>query len=410
MDSSDLPLTSSIATLSESYSDVKKRQEIGRGLRICVNQNGQRIYDTANTPDEARANLLTVVPNETYETFAAQYQAQIKEVYGTTAAGAALTHTHKGEPKSRVKFTRTRKGDVNLAFDRFWKKLAQKTDYTTAFVEDQLIAKAAERINDLKVGDYVVEVSSQVISGLAADGIQQEYKGSEQVKVKAQFAALDLIYELGKAAHLSPRTATAIAARLSNLDQFAKNPLVFAREAARIIHNVELEEMVRGLTYHLTSETFQIDFNDFERNLSINDYSPSPLRGLWDKMVVDSIVEHRFTLAADNDTDVVCFLKLPETYVIPTPAGGYNPDFGIVLKRRRLRDGHEAEFYFVVETKGTNNINDAKSLTESERLKIQCALKHFAAVGVEVDYVAPVKDYAPRFKDEADASITKRHA
>ena len=76
--------------------------------------------------------------------------------------------------------------------------------------------------------------------------------------------------------------------------------------------------------------------------------------------------------------------------------GPYNPDFGVVLRRKRLRDAKEAEFYFVVETKGTNELADKKALRESEVYKIKCALKHFDALGVDahVNYDAPVKEYS----------------
>lgn len=53
--------------------------------------------------------------------------------------------------------------------------------------------------------------------------------------------------------------------------------------------------------------------------------------------------------------------------------------------------------------KSTNNINDQRGLTEVERLKIRCAMKHFEALGIEaklgyVPYAAPVKDYHADFK------------
>jgi type III restriction enzyme len=74
------------------------------------------------------------------------------------------------------------------------------------------------------------------------------------------------------------------------------------------------------------------------------------------------------------------------------------------MKRKSLRNGKESEFYFVIETKGTNDINDKKALKESEIYKIECAVKHFATLGVEVQYKAPVKDYQ-YFKTEATKDI-----
>jgi type III restriction enzyme len=132
---------------------------------------------------------------------------------------------------------------------------------------------------------------------------------------------------------------------------------------------------------------------------------PTPDRGVYDGVPYESQPEQSFTVAAEADTEVVCFLKLPSFYKILTPIGDYEPDFGLVLKRRALRTGNESEYYFVIETKSTNNLDDATALTDSERWKIKCAIKHFDALGIEAKlayrpYVAPVKDYHADFKDK----------
>jgi type III restriction enzyme len=87
---------------------------------------------------------------------------------------------------------------------------------------------------------------------------------------------------------------------------------------------------------------------------------------------------------------------LPNWYKIKTPIGEYEPDFGLVMKRKSLKSGDETEYYFVIETKGTNDINDKKALTESEMYKIKCAMKHFATLGVEVHYKAPEISLLPK--------------
>ena len=164
--------------------------------------------------------------------------------------------------------------------------------------------------------------------------------------------------------------------------------------------------MLRGLDYHLTGEDFPFSFNDFVRNVSKSDYVETPKRGVFDKMLIDSNVEYDFAKATDNQPDIVCFIKLPSWYKIKTPIGEYEPDFGLIMKRKELKSGNEKEFYFVLETKGTNNINDKKALTESEVYKIKCAMKHFTTLGVEVHYNAPIKDFQ-FFRTEADKTINK---
>jgi len=67
----DNPNVFQICTLNETNSVIKKRQEIGRGLRICVNQDGERVHGF-------EVNTLTVMANESYESFAQQLQKEIE--------------------------------------------------------------------------------------------------------------------------------------------------------------------------------------------------------------------------------------------------------------------------------------------------------------------------------------------
>jgi type III restriction enzyme len=68
-----------ICTLKKSSSDIRKRQEVGRGLRLCVNQNGERMDTSVLSTDVHNINVLTVIANESYEDFTRQLQAEIAE-------------------------------------------------------------------------------------------------------------------------------------------------------------------------------------------------------------------------------------------------------------------------------------------------------------------------------------------
>lgn len=403
----DNPNVFNIATLNTAYSEIRKRQEIGRGLRICVNQDGQRIYDALTVEDAERINQLTVIPNETYETFVTQYQEEIKAIYGSTKAGASMTHTHKGKPQDEVEFKRNPSNTIDAAFQRFWKSLAKKTDYTIAFNEENLIETSTQRINAITIPDYVIEASSHLINEITDVGKQDTFGGTESIKQKARFTPLDLVEELSENTGLSYNTLFKIVEQLTNHNELIKNPPRYIHEAAAIIRNIELDEMLRGLDYHLIGESYPFSFSDFIRKVASNGYVDTPNKGVFDKMLIDSDVERQFSLGADRDPEIVCFIKLPSWYKIKTPIGEYEPDFGLVMKRKELKSGNESEFYFVIETKGTNNINDKKALTESEVYKIKCAMKHFTTLGVEVHYNAPIKDYQ-FFRTEADKTINKK--
>ncbi len=73
----DNPNVFQICTLKHSQSDVSKRQEIGRGLRICVNEHGERMDATVLDNEFFKYNTLTVVASESYDKFAKELQEEI---------------------------------------------------------------------------------------------------------------------------------------------------------------------------------------------------------------------------------------------------------------------------------------------------------------------------------------------
>lgn len=79
----DNPNVFQIATLKQSTSDVKKRQEVGRGLRLCVNQDGIRQDEDILGEDMQSINRLTVIANESYESFAKGIQDEWAATIGS---------------------------------------------------------------------------------------------------------------------------------------------------------------------------------------------------------------------------------------------------------------------------------------------------------------------------------------
>jgi type III restriction enzyme len=95
----DNPNVFQICTLNETKSEMKKRQEIGRGLRLPVNQVGERIFDET-------INRLTVIANESYDDFAKKLQTEIEEDFNirfgvvSKAAFAKIAQVVDGEEKT----------------------------------------------------------------------------------------------------------------------------------------------------------------------------------------------------------------------------------------------------------------------------------------------------------------------
>ena len=86
----DNPNVFQICTLNETQSEVKRRQEIGRGMRLCVNQDGERLRGF-------EVNTLTVMANESYEAFAEGLQKEIEQEEGIRF-GVIEAHTFANIP------------------------------------------------------------------------------------------------------------------------------------------------------------------------------------------------------------------------------------------------------------------------------------------------------------------------
>ena len=101
----DNPNVFQICTLKQSSSEVRKRQEVGRGLRLCVNQNGERMDANVLGNDVHNINILTVIASESYDSFAKGLQSELAEavanrprkVDATLFVGKVLTDANGNE-------------------------------------------------------------------------------------------------------------------------------------------------------------------------------------------------------------------------------------------------------------------------------------------------------------------------
>lgn len=76
----DNPNIFQICTLKHSDNQMAKRQEVGRGLRLCVDQDGNRMDLASCGEDVHKINLLTVIASESYKGFVTDLQSDIKNV------------------------------------------------------------------------------------------------------------------------------------------------------------------------------------------------------------------------------------------------------------------------------------------------------------------------------------------
>ena len=129
----DNPNVFQICTLNQTVSEMKKRQEIGRGLRLPVDQNGERIFDET-------INILTVVANDSYENYASTLQNEYRDA-GYDTLPPKVTRADA----SRV--SRNQSVYENPDFRDFWQKLSQKSKYQIHVHSPLLVQECLVRFN-----------------------------------------------------------------------------------------------------------------------------------------------------------------------------------------------------------------------------------------------------------------------
>lgn len=130
----DNPNVFQICTLNQTVSEFKKRQEIGRGLRLCVNQNGDRLLD-----DDA--NVLTVIANDSYDRYARTLQTEyVADGMAEAPPPPANARDHKARRNDAI-FHHTPE------FQAFWSKLAADLRYEFRIDTEVLIAASLHRLN-----------------------------------------------------------------------------------------------------------------------------------------------------------------------------------------------------------------------------------------------------------------------
>lgn len=461
----DNPNVFQICTLVETKDPLSKRQKIGRGLRLCVNQEGERLHDP-------EANILTVIANESYDDFANGLQREFEEnnfkfgiitpetftrvTIKTSGGGEELLgyskskllfdylrqanlidkkgaispelkssvvngslilpeqfSQAKGEieeiilHKSQKLQVRNKQDEVTVeivdevieddAFQELWNRIRQRTRFTVNIDSEQLIQKAIAFINDMPRIDPPVVTSERATLTVDDSGVTTTATATSTIAVTGtiSYDLPDPIAELQDAVGLTRKTLKAILEGCSRFTDFTIDPATFLSQVARKIHSAKSDLMSEGITYELLPESewytkeVLLAFNGFSAFLDQNAWKPRSIgKSLYSYVVYDSAgVERRFADALDKHEEVLVYTKLPPSFTIDTPLGSYNPDWAYVEE-----NNGERRLYFVIETKGGTG-GDA-AMRPSEKLKTDCARKHFAALDVGKDFQFEIRtDY-----------------
>lgn len=476
----DNPNVFQICTLKDSDNQTKKRQEVGRGMRLCVNDKGERQDESVLHGGVFDVNELTVIASESYNSFAAKLQTEIAEAVGdrpqkvqpSLFMGMTLVNvdgsnerqvdddtandinfmlrfngyitkqgqlTQKffdekqqgvldfGEEYNEFKDSIVKKLDsvfdpesvkpedarkhreakfdsqkfARKEFQELWRKINSQTYYTVNFKTEDLIFRAVYELDaHLKVSEINIHVVEGTMDEIKSKkqleaGMAMRVKEADTHKVLelvGENVRYDLIGKLVEDTGLTRKAIVTILKKISpkTFNMFKANPEEFIIKAGNIINQCKAVAVVEHVAYHKTNREYDSDIfsaSSLKGKLGVNALESQ--KSLYDIVVVDSKgIEMNFAKDLENENDVAVYTKLPSGFYINTPVGHYNPDWAIVFK-----EGTDVKhIYFVAETKGYSS-DEVTDYRETEKVKIECARRHFAAISNSAVTYDVVKDY-----------------
>ncbi|MFG0822802.1 DEAD/DEAH box helicase family protein [Pseudomonas sp. GLN_3] len=383
----DNPNVFQICTLNESHSVLKKRQEIGRGLRLCVNQKGERVQDK-------RVNVLTVIPNESYEAFAKALQTEIEEETGVSFDN----RVKNARAKARVKRKKLSSEEEAL-FKAIWSKISYQTRYSVKLDTPELIKQCVEALADLNQYPKVQPAKIRALKAkivMRKDGVHgvETGVGSSDAQTE-QIVVPDVYAYIQNRVHLSRSSIFAILDGSGRLGELLINPQAFLDTAIAAIKNCLQALLVKGIEYHqINGRRYEVSLFEEELETYLSSVYPpandelttpirktlleaqpvdedkNPLGDAFTCVLSESDPESQFAHDCSIDERVKFFFKLPGEFKIATPLGSYNPDWAVVFE-------NDTRVYFVAETKSSTVMGERRS---KENLKIECGREHFKLV------------------------------
>ena len=371
----DNPNVFQICTLNETKSELKKRQEIGRGLRLSVDNIGERIFDK-------NVNRLTVIANESYEEFAEKLQKEIEDDCGVKFKGRIKDKNNKVAVKLKKGY------ELDKNFIDLWNKIKHKTTYRVDYETDILVTEAVKAISAMEKVHRPVVKSVKTGIDMVEEGISGRQLSSDLHYVDASLVEIPDIYAyIEDKTQLTRSTIYRILTQSGRLEDVLNNPQLFLDMAVKEIKDVMNKLMVEGIKYEKIggAEYAMTLFDGIEIESYLENLHKVKETGktITNYVEIMSGPERQFAEECESREDVEFYIKLPHWFEIKTPIGMYQPDWALVFKG-------EAKLYFVAETKSSIDMQD---LRNKEVMKIKCGKQHFAEFpGVEYKVVRSVEE------------------
>lgn len=438
----DNPNVFQICTLNETSSEMKKRQEIGRGLRICVDQSGERVCDE-------NINELAIIPNESYEKFVNDLQKEMIEdgvEFATFKWNSFVNETITNEKSQEVfnLLSKTNYLDSNkhvIKFDEeeirilltnnielitndeidyiirtltnnsvkkiisngnkliknelhsnvidseefknLWAKVNAQTIYKFEFDSNKFIDIVINKFKEHEISNLQFIATKNDIDMDETKGLTIKSGGIYSTFNITNFEKInliDIIREISKTTNLKYSTIAKLFQNNKVKEAIIKNKNLAIKQLVTIIENEKINLIVKGIEYNKIDKCYEL----------------SELKNKYDFYYDYQMESNLYEIENEN--------KYPYKYLkcdsnIEKDFASESDKSNIVNKYIKLPNWFKIKTPLgnynpdwvilfengvqIVETKGSSEEND---LRNNERLKIQCGKKHFESLNLKNSY------------------------
>ena len=269
-------------------------------------------------------------------------------------------------------------------FRALWERVSRKTTYRVDFDADILAAACADALA-AELADRPVPRTrvrwekADVTVDRGGVGAAEKAGASTEALRDEGVPLPDLLGDLERRTDLTRRTLAKIVSASGTLGEFRINPQHYLRVAGEVVNVRKRAALVDGVAYRPLEDHYRQTLFESEELTGYLRNLVSAERSVHEHVKVDFGGERKFAEALESDKSVRVYAKLPDWFVVPTPLGGYNPDWAVLIET-----GDRDRLYFVAETKpGGALFDDARRGTETQ--KIQCGRAHFGAIAAGVE-------------------------
>lgn len=441
----DNPNVFQICTLNETNTEMTKRQQIGRGLRIPVNQNGERVFDN-------NVNKLVVIANEHYEQFARQLQNEyiaegvefgivkidkLKSLFRDETDEAALKKAEElhiilltngyldanykvtnafaesirnnsftvGESFEAIKYKiadllerhelsalvkekrqrKTIRPNTRVLedheFKALWEKINKKTTYSVGLDSNTLIENASQAISRMPA---IQKPKIQIIKvnvDIDGQGVVGNEFHNRTDFVDMSYEIPDIISYIQREIELTRKSICDILLRSGRIEDVRVNPQQFLDQIVVIVLNTLKELILDGIKYE------KVEGQEFEMSLFKDEEIIEEMRKIAES---DKSPYRLMVLDSSVEKSYADKLNRDPTikFYIKLPKWFTidTPIGGYNPDWAILKEDGGLKLYLVRETKGTIDPTERRG---TENTKIKCAKKHFETLGIDFRDVEP---------------------